>query len=136
VRRPHGQAVVDPDCPEQFALCDRCARQFNRSALIWQKQWGGPSLITTNLLVCERCLDDPAPFQRTIVLPMDPPPVYNARHEGNMLIDAANFFTARPLIDISGVVTVSLTQSRSTTFMLGGEPLGFLPLAGAETASA
>ncbi len=84
MRRPHGQAVVDPENPERFALCDRCGRQFNRSDLSWQKQWAGPVLI------------EPAPFQRTITIPMDPPPAFNARHETPMLIDGANDYTVQP----------------------------------------
>lgn len=79
MRRPHGQAIVDPENPEAFAICDRCSRQFNKSALSFQKQWAGPTLISLNLLVCPSCLDEPAPFQRTITIPIDPPPLFNTR---------------------------------------------------------
>lgn len=61
----------------------------------FQKVWAGPSLVDTKTLVCESCLDLPAPFQRTIVLPVDPPPVYNARHETPLRIDGANTYTVR-----------------------------------------
>ena len=44
-------------------------------------QWAGRSLINTKLLVCDRCLDVPAPFLRTLVLPPDPPAIMNARVE-------------------------------------------------------
>jgi len=38
-------------------------------------------MIRLHLLVCDDCLDIPAPFLRTPVLPPDPPPIFNARVE-------------------------------------------------------
>ena len=44
-------------------------------------QWAGTKLLNLKLLVCDHCLDQPAPFLRTLILPVDPPPVFNARVE-------------------------------------------------------
>ena len=129
MRRPHGQAVVDPENPERFALCDRCQRQFNRSALSWQKQYAGPVLIDIKLLVCADCLDEPAPFQRTITIPMDPPPVYNARHETPMAIDGANAYTVRTppgknMFTGSASFGITPTVTNKPKSILTGAPAG------------
>lgn len=129
MRRPHGQAVVDPENPQQFALCDRCGRQFNRCDLSWQKQWAGPSLILTGKLVCAGCLDEPAPFQRTIVLPVDPPPVYNARHETPLVIDGANKYTVqtppgKPMFSGNATFAVKPTVTNFPKSILTGAPAG------------
>lgn len=79
--RPHGRAQVDPDNPRAWATCDRCSMLYNLNRLHWQSQWAGHSLINLRLLVCDTCLDVPAQFLRTPVLPPDPPPVFNARVE-------------------------------------------------------
>ena len=79
--RPHARAEVDPEAPMAWASCQRCGMNTNLYKLSWQQQFAGPSLLNTNLLVCDRCLDKPAPFLKTLVLPPDPPPVLNARPE-------------------------------------------------------
>src|SRR5574337_401327 len=79
--RPHGSAAVDPDNPKAWATCDRCGRNTNLNRLSWQLQWSGNSLLNLRLLVCPTCLDTPAPFLRTPVLPPDPEPIMNARPE-------------------------------------------------------
>ena len=79
--RPHSQFSVDPDNPQATGICGRCGFAFQLNTLSFQNQWAGPSLLNTNLLVCDRCLDKPAPFLKTLVLPPDPTPVLNARPE-------------------------------------------------------
>ena len=80
--RPHGSFEVNPDAPRALATCDRCGRQTNLYKLHWQHQWSGKSLINLRLLVCDQgCLDIPAAFLRTPILPPDPPPIFNARPE-------------------------------------------------------
>ena len=79
--RPHGRASVDPDNPRCWATCDRCGCLTNLHRLSWQAQWSGNTLINLKLLVCESCLDEPAPFLRSLALPADPPPIFNARVE-------------------------------------------------------
>ena len=75
--RFHGRAEVDPDSPRAFSTCMRCGALVNFYRLHRQKQYSGRSLLDLHLYVCDRCLDTPAPFLRTPVLPPDPPPVFN-----------------------------------------------------------
>jgi hypothetical protein len=49
--------------------------------LQFQYQWAGFQLINLRYLVCETCLDRPAPFLKALVLPPDPPPIFNVRPE-------------------------------------------------------
>lgn len=84
--RPHGHAHVNPRAPVSFAVCDRCSRWFNITALSWQYQWAGPRLQNLKLLVCRSCMDVPQDQLRPRILPPDPMPTLNARPE-NFLID-------------------------------------------------
>ena len=84
-----GRAEVDPDNPRAFGMCDRCKFQYNLYMLTWQYRYAGPKLLRKNILVCPTCLDDIAQFERTIILPVDPPSLYNARPE-NYAIDEAD----------------------------------------------
>jgi hypothetical protein len=52
---------------------------YNLGDLQPQLRWAGQQLINTGYLVCPTCLDIPAPFERTLVLPPDPPPVFLVR---------------------------------------------------------
>jgi hypothetical protein len=79
--RYHGKARVDPTNPQAFAICDRCGGLYNHVDLQWQHQWIGPQLQNLRILVCEKCLDRPQEQLRTIILPPDPLPIYNARPE-------------------------------------------------------
>lgn len=79
--RPHGRASVNPSSPRAWATCDRCGFNNNLEKLSWQYQWSGPQLRNTRILVCPTCLDKPAQFLKTIILPPDPVPVANARPE-------------------------------------------------------
>jgi hypothetical protein len=84
--RPHGHAIINPAHPVSTAICDRCSRLFNITALSWQYQWAGPRLQNLRLLVCQSCLDVPQPQLKPRILPPDPVPTLNARPE-NFLID-------------------------------------------------
>lgn len=82
--RPHGRAGgTDPDDLHgaSWSTCDRCGFNYRHRDLSWQHQWSGRSIINLHLLVCDRCLDVPAPFLRTPILPPDPPSIRNARVE-------------------------------------------------------
>ena len=80
--RPHPRgASVDRSAPRAFATCDRCGFIYNHYKLSWQYEWRGPQLQNLRFLVCDRCLDVPQENLRTIVIPPDPPPIYNARPE-------------------------------------------------------
>lgn len=84
--RPHGRAEVDAANPSAVAICDRCGFLYNRKNLSPQFEWAGTTLVSQGILVCDRCLDDPQPQLRTIILPPDPPPVWNPRPD-SLVID-------------------------------------------------
>ena len=73
------QARISSTDPRRTAACERCERVFNLEDLSPQHRWAGMQLINTNLYVCPKCLDVPAPFERAIILPPDPPPTFLAR---------------------------------------------------------
>jgi hypothetical protein len=88
--RFHGRARVNPRHPVSFAVCDRCGRWYNITALSWQFQYAGPNLQNLRLLVCHTCNDVPQAQLKPRILPPDPTPTLNARPE-NFLIDDSNF---------------------------------------------
>ncbi len=54
----------------------------NHYKMSWQHDWAGTRMQNLRILACENCLDAPSEAAlRTIVLPPDPPPVFNARPE-------------------------------------------------------
>ena len=79
--RFHGKAAVDSKDPVAWATCGRCGFNYNITDLRWQPHWAGQSLVSTKLLVCHTCYDVPSVFQRALLLPADPDPVWNARPE-------------------------------------------------------
>ena len=91
--RYHGRAQVDTSSPSAFGVCDRCGFLYNLKDLQWQFQYAGVGLINLQILVCDTCLDIPQPQLQAIVLPADPPPVYNARPEP-YVIDETDWLTA------------------------------------------
>lgn len=83
--RAHGRAEVDPSSPAAVAICDRCGFLYNRRDLATQHDWAGTTLVSQNILVCTRCLDEPQPQLRAITLPPDPPPVWNPRADSPVI---------------------------------------------------
>lgn len=92
--RPHGRARVSPSRPEAFGVCDRCGFLGQLNDLQWQYQWQGAQLVNLGTLVCETCLDVPQQQLRSLNLPPDPEPVYNARPE-YYAIDDTNWLIAQ-----------------------------------------
>lgn len=78
---PTGRARVSQRSPEAQAVCDRCYCNYSLDDLAWQFQWAGTKLQNLRLLVCPRCLDVPQPALKTIIIPPDPLPRLNPRHE-------------------------------------------------------
>lgn len=103
--RPHGHARVNPDNPRAWATCDRCGFNFNHYMLQWQYQWTGFKLTNLRILVCDSCLDKPAPFLQAIILPPDPPPLFNVRPEPYALDEAGptQTFSAEVTLDATSV---------------------------------
>lgn len=80
--RPHPRrADVNPDKPDAWATCDFCGFICNHSQMRWQYQYAGHTLVNLRYLVCEDCWDRPQPQLQTLIVPADPPPLFNARPE-------------------------------------------------------
>ena len=88
-----GRARVDPLNPISFFRCDRCGFWDNRDRGVFQKEWRGQRLVNIQLFVCQRCLDKPFLFNRPIVYPPDPKPVFPVRIEPFTLDNAGSPFT-------------------------------------------
>ena len=93
--RYHGHASVDPDAPRAFATCDRCGFLYQLASLHFQHQWCGPKIQNLRLLVCDDCLDIPAPFLRALILAPDPDPIFNVRPE-QYSIDETDYRVTEP----------------------------------------
>lgn len=76
-----GRARTNPRAPQAHAICDRCGTRINHVDLRPQWDWRGTAMQNLRILVCERCYDQPQEQLRAIVLPIDPPPIINARPE-------------------------------------------------------
>jgi hypothetical protein len=75
-------AEVDADNPQAWATCDRCGFVWNLYRLTWQYDYRGTSqLQNIRILVCPPCYDTPNPQMAPVILPVDPPPIFNARPE-------------------------------------------------------
>lgn len=108
--RPHGRASVNSASPRAWATCDRCGLNYNLEDLKWQFQWIGAQLQNLNWLVCDTCLDKPAEFLKSIILPPDPVPVSNPRPENYN----ADFNNAMATQD----GTPFVTEADNGTFMI------------------
>ena len=93
--RPHGHARVNPLDPRAFGVCDRCGRLFNLEDLHYQFEWAGTRLYNTHLRVCHYDLDKPFIFNRAVILPPDPEPVFDPRPE-NMTAEDDDLRPALP----------------------------------------
>lgn len=93
--RPHPKhAETDPDNPRAWGTDDRSGFVHNLGDLKWQMQWGGNELINTRVLVGPDYLDGPQQQLRTLVLPADPAPLFNARPE-NYVVDETDWLTTQ-----------------------------------------
>lgn len=74
-----GRARTDPGNPRAHAICDRCGFRYNHEDLRFQYDWAGATLVNKQILVCQRCLDEPQEQLRTAIIPADPVPIMNPR---------------------------------------------------------
>lgn len=104
-----GRTNVSPRTPEAAALCDRCGFVYDHADLRWQDDWRGASLQNLRILVCNHCTDTPQQQQRSLVLPLDPPPTIGARPEGfvNAEVDFQTITAPKTLDPITGIPTYS-----------------------------
>jgi hypothetical protein len=59
--------------------CDRCSFKYPLASLQPQQEWAGNTLVTWDLRVCPRCLDEPQPQKRTFHFTPDPAPLDHPR---------------------------------------------------------
>jgi hypothetical protein len=91
-----GRATINPSDPRALGVCDRCGALYNLHVLRYQFQWAGTAMVNKQLRVCPTCYDTPSEFLRTIILPPDPPPVWQPRPEP-YLVDEVNDIWLRPV---------------------------------------
>ena len=87
-------AGTDPDNPRTWGTCDRSGFVHNLGDLRWDRQWAGNQLINKRFLVGPDYLDVPQEQLRTLVLPADPAPVFNARPE-NYVVDETDWLSTQ-----------------------------------------
>lgn len=76
-----GRAVTDSQRPQAHAICDSCGERYNRHELKAQFEYRGDSLEDTGFRYCWRCISDPQPQLKPVILPPDPVPIQNPRPE-------------------------------------------------------
>lgn len=89
-----GRARVSASSPQAAAVCDRCGFVYQHSALHWQFDWAGASLINKRLLVCNPCYDTPQQQLRAIVVPADPMPIINPRVQDFVTAETSTRYTS------------------------------------------
>lgn len=83
----YGRATMNPTAPEAIGICDGCGFLYDLVNLRPQYQYAGEGLINTRLRKCPTCLDIPNPQLKVIILPPDPPPVFDPRPENSDIED-------------------------------------------------
>ena len=92
--RPHPRrTTLDINDPDPWGTSDRSGFIGNHSEMVFQYVWGGNQLINTGVLVHPDELDLPNEQFRTLILPPDPDPLFNARPEP-YVIDETDWLTA------------------------------------------
>lgn len=78
---PHSpHAPTNPFAPAPVGYCDRCAFRYPLDKLVFQSEWAGDRIVSKNLRVCPRCIDDlQENGRRTIVLGPEPKPLKDPR---------------------------------------------------------
>lgn len=74
-------APADPNNPRARAMCERCSQIVFHDQLLKQMEFRGNKLMWTGIFVCSRCIDQPQPQDRTVLLRPDPEPVRDPRPE-------------------------------------------------------
>ena len=129
-----GRAVANARNPRAFAVCDRCGLWTNHHKLSFQWDWAGAGMVNKQILVCPRCLDNPQPQLKAIILPADPVPVRNPRTEPFFANETTQRLTGTTVstlgntgIPIGAVGDFRITQStRRRVTQQTGEPPGGL----------
>lgn len=115
--RPHPKrADTDPDDPRAWAADDHSGFITNLHKLSWENQWGGNTLINLGYLSMPPYLDEPQPQLRTLILPADPPVIFNTRPEPYAM-DETNWRTTQDgdMRDPTGIRETQDLQLRVTS---------------------
>ena len=81
MRKHPKRAAVNASSPRAWATSDRDGFINNHEDLQWQFDWRGTGLQNLRILVAKSELDQPQRQLGAIILPIDPPPIRNARPE-------------------------------------------------------
>lgn len=93
-----------------WQTCDRCGLLDNQSRMQFQYDYlGGSVPQSTGYIVCERCLDQLNHQRQLIIIPPDPPPLFNTRPE-NYVVDESNW-----LVTDEGNILVTNTSEQLIT---------------------
>jgi DNA-directed RNA polymerase subunit RPC12/RpoP len=114
-----GRARIDPENPRAVSICMRCGNMWNRDELAWQYDWIGQKLQNKQILVCPECMDAYATFRKTLILPVDPPAIFNPVIEPYAIDDKSNWTIQAPvgatsLFGISATLRAQLTKNGVT----------------------
>lgn len=94
-----------------WSTCDRCGFNWNLSRLQWQYDFlGGSSPQRTGYLHCPRCLDSLRWQNKLLIIPPDPPPIYNTRPEP-YAVDETNWLTSGETEVGGDIITSGITNS-------------------------
>ena len=120
-----GRARVSSQAVEAAGVCDRCSFVYTHRDLQWQYEYAGVSLQNTRILVCQRCLDEPQPQNRAIIIPPDPVPIQNPRPELYQQAEV-DYLTLTPgTVDpVTGIAIPNTTQMTT----VGGSPMTKQPV--------
>lgn len=89
--RPHPRGTTTNPADGPWSTCDFCGFVYSQNRLQFDFQFaGGPTPINTGFLVCDRCSDDINYQQSLLILPPDPPVIFNTRPE-NYTVDETNW---------------------------------------------
>lgn len=89
--RPHPKYASNDARKGPWSTCDRCGFIWSQSDLQWQYQFQGGSVPQrTGFLHCPLCLDGLDYQNQLIIIPPDPPPIFNLRVE-NYTVDETNW---------------------------------------------
>lgn len=90
-RRPHPKYASNDPHAGPWAVCSDCGFNWSLSSLHWQYDFAGTSVpINKGWLRCPRCIT-PVNYQKQlIIIPPDPPPIFNTRPE-TYTVDETNW---------------------------------------------
>src|SRR5271166_5678414 len=113
--RPHPKrTTLNIDQPDPWGTCDRSGFIGDHSRMKFQFQWAGSALINTGILVHPDQYDVPSDFLRTLIIPPDPDPLFNARPEPYTIDETDWLVTDNSLILQTDSGTLLVTHPSAT----------------------